>query len=232
MEFSKKQIRKIILQVKYEPTGNFVDKRGEILDLLSEEWEHRKFGHDRISLKDEEKNLQGLITWKMSQISVENVTLLSNFHDYAKNYFPNDLWKIMDIDNFTFMGCRTMIVLPSENFNELVNKFSKLYSISRNQWDIIGNKPKDVGFPFVFENDKRKVNLNFGPMKKEQMESQFFSITNDLPEVGLFIDSDYLERKDYESSKIRTFLKQATNFADKKACKFVKNLVEGDDDGH
>lgn len=227
MNFHNRQIRRIILQVRYEPTGDFVDNRGKILNLLKGKWNHLAFKHDKIIMKDEEKNLEGLITWKLSQITIENIPNFGIFKDLSKSRFPNDLWEIMNVKKFSWMGCRTMMVYSQEEkFDDIVDKLLLFYSVPNDCWDIIGGKPADVGFPFTFLTHERRINLTFGPMEKDQMKNQFFKVHENLPEIGLFIDCDYICNKEFESNKIRTFLNEAIEFADNKACDFVQKVIK------
>lgn len=190
-------VKKHIFEIKFTPTPTILDRRGQITDLVLDDFFNGwRISENRINI--ESKNNKNIVCFA----SYFNFGLISESPNDSNLFIEKSqaliekLWQVLPVNKFQRFGVRTTEFIPQEKaFKELVSVYKKEFlKLSDNQLSKIGENLVDIAIPINFVNDgeKTKVNINTGPMQKKQA-SQFFTDESLLSETGVFIDIDYFD---------------------------------------
>ena len=166
---------------------------------------------NRVDLHDEQKTMQAFSSYRNSGMVMEAPPNMGFFCQRARSFLRFVLEEL-GISTLTRIGVRIFLLLPAQGFDELVASLrDNLYTLSSDQWDNLGGKAVDVGFPLTLQLGDNRANFMMGPMQKGQLESHFNSITvrDELPKVVTFVDFDfYRHDPQIESGRIGRFVHQ------------------------
>ncbi|KXS48708.1 MAG: hypothetical protein AWL62_1705 [Halanaerobium sp. T82-1] len=228
MNIDIKSIRRIELELRYPPTGDFVDKRGALLKRLKKYWDFRSFKHDRVECGNNDNSGTGIITWKQSYINVEGEPNYGKYSDAIHNTFSRKLWDEINVEEFTYIRF-SIYFLQEESelsYEEMNEKYSSLLNINDSTFDFISMEHTDVGFlSNVFEDKNKKITLTFGPTDISQMKSRFFNYHEDLPENG-HIQKLNIEYKIPRENRLMVILKEIKEFINKEFIPFINKVIE------
>lgn len=185
--------RKLILEVRYEPNPQIVDKRGKILDEIMRaniipngQWE---LGDGMVSIADSLE--QNLVT-KKCFIDTNRITLMSQCNETNESFFNNftTLFNIAK-DNLTIdikrIGCRIQgtYSCKSTKYENILNGFIDLFP---SQFILEEFPSKDLNFHLVYQNGKYEI----GPINVEDIwtKQQFQNEKLRINKPGFAIDTD------------------------------------------
>lgn len=196
--------RKLILEVRFEPNPQIVDKRGKILDeiiksniIQNGQWE---LGDGIISFADSLE--QNLVT-KKCIIDTHRITLMSHCNDTNESFFNNfmTLFKIAN-DNFNIdiirIGCRIqgIYTCKSIKYENILKGFINLFP---SQFILDEFATKDLNFHLVYQNGKYEI----GPINIDDIwaKQQFQNDKLRVNKPGFAIDTDNYILKTNETVK-------------------------------
>ncbi len=185
--------RKLILEVRYEPNPQIVDKRGKILDEIIKsniipngQWE---LGDGMVSVAD---NLEQNLVSKKCFIDTNRITLMSHCNDTNESFFNNftTLFNIAK-DNLaidiTRIGCRIQgtYSCKSYKYDNILKGFINLFP---SQFFLEEFPSKDLNFHLVYQNGKYEI----GPINIDDIwtKQQFQNEKVRINKPGFAIDTD------------------------------------------
>lgn len=197
--------RKLILEVRFEPNPQIVDKRGKILDEIIKsniipngQWE---LGDGMISFADSLE--QNLVT-KKCLIDTHRITLMSHCNDTNERFFNNftTLFNIAK-DNLSIdiirIGCRIQGTYSSKSmkYENILKGFLNLFP---SQFILEEFPTKDLNFHLVYQNGKYEI----GPINIDDFwtKKQFQNEKLRVNKPGFAIDTDNFILKTSETVKI------------------------------
>ncbi len=228
MEIDKKLIRRIEVELRYPPTGDFVDNRGFLLKKFKEHWDFRSFKHDRVECGDNDNSGNSIITWNQSYINIEDKPNYGNYSDIIRNTFSRRLWEEINVKEFTYLRFSIYFLEeePELSYKKMNEKYLSLLNISDSTFDLISMDHTDIGFlSNVFEDENKKITITFGPTTISQMKSKFFNYHENLPENGHLQKVD-IEFKVSKENKIMPILDEIKGFLNQEFLPFMNKIIE------
>lgn len=222
----KNNFSKHIIEIRYKPNSRFLDKRGEIAELLAstlfDQW---NISNNRIDFSNKENgNLLAFFSFRNLGLFTNYPNTTDFFNKKAKD-FIRSAWTHFSTDKITRIGIRSTYIVESESFKISFDEYRKKFlglsdeDLKRFDGDLI-----DVGFPLSFAIGEDFFNINTGPMEKSQAK-EFLIDTEELPASGIYVETDYF-RKEFSPHITQ---KNVLDFVDKgidKAEK-IKDLITG-----
>lgn len=222
----RKIFSKYTVEIRYKPNSRFLDKRGEVAELLAgpffDQW---NISNNRIDFSN--KANENVVAF----ISFRNLGLFTNYPNTADffkekaNDFIKSAWTNFPTSKMTRIGVRSIYLIETESFKNSFDEYRKKFlglsdeDLKKFEGDLI-----DLGFPLNFAVGEDFFNVTTGPMEKSQSK-EFLIDNEELPASGIYVDTDYF-RKEFSPHIIQ---KNVLDFVDKgidKAEK-IKDLIAG-----
>jgi hypothetical protein len=191
-----KVISKHILEIRYKPNSRFLDKRGEIAEILSgQNFDQWNIGNNRIDFASKKNSSVGaFLSYKNLGYFSEYPTTLDDFSTESKNFIKNS-WTYFPANQITRIGVRTTFLIETKNFKESFDKYrSQFLGLQDDEIKKFGGDLIDLGFPLNFADGEEFFNVTTGPMEKKQSK-EFVLDADELPESSIFIDVDYFRKE-------------------------------------
>lgn len=188
----------------------FLDKKGEILDSLINNygWDKINIQDKKIEMADKEIQKSLYVAWDAIAFQIEIVRNIDKIsYDYGR--FINTIRDgkyCYDINDFSRIGARNIIFFHKngQNFEDLRDRYSKLFNAKSKVFtkDIISNID-DLGYAFDMKKDGKFIKVKTGPMKKEEYLQKYIPMglrelyekhMNFSGSAGIFLDIDISER--------------------------------------
>lgn len=219
---------KTTVETRFNLSSIVLDRRGEILHRMSSmrEMDQVRVSADKMQCQSKDGRTRFHISPKNAFVSHECFDGWRDFTNTTGGFFRHTLWEHLSIPEFKWVGCRTQGFIVVESFEDLRDELVSVINIPDGATEAIGLPLYDIGFPFVFENDNRKISITFGPMLQDQMKG-FFEFEEGLPEEALFIDVDYIDKVGMKPRRLRQFAADGYHFATRRAVKFINSFREG-----
>lgn len=204
-----------VLEVRFRPSGTFVDKRGLIADYIVEKGQ---FSYWRIETNVVNfQDMEGGIKRVGGFVSFRNVGYVA-YDPQTKNFFEDkaiSFWKDFlsnphfDLPLITRFGLRTKTFITSNsNFESLESKmFSKFFRTDVE--DIVGGKRSDLQIVFDLSEDNFKSRLLLGPLHKDEANRHFSFSSEHFKATGTYIDCDIYQEKTVNQSEVPLLVKKA-----------------------
>lgn len=187
-----------ILEIRFEPMGFFLEKRGEVADAIkgSGQFKHWSITPNRVDFWNEEKREDdpesGFISFRNCGYQVHNPP--------TRNYFPERAGRFLKsveenvrikIPQVSRIGVRARFFCGSSlGFNEIRDRFYKSFYGSLDS-TLFDGQVEDVGAVLNFRRGGLYFNIGSGPMMKDQAATLIRSVKEEeFPASGLFLDFD------------------------------------------
>ena len=191
-----KVISKHILEIRYKPNSRFLDKRGEIAEILSgQNFDQWNIGNNRIDFASKKKPSVGaFLSYKNLGYFSDYPTTPDDFLRESKNFIKNS-WTYFPTTQIARVGVRSTFLIETKNFKESFDKYkSKFLGLQDEDIRKLGGDLIDLGFPLNFAIGEEFFNVMTGPMEKKQLK-EFALDANELPESSIFVEVDYFRKE-------------------------------------
>jgi hypothetical protein len=211
----KLMVAEQILEVRYTPSGSFLDVRGYVADYIRENGflPHWKIDINVVSFRDkpEKAEKEGAFAgYRNAGYFVYDPQTRNFFVDRSGSFWrtlmKNEHYKIPDIERF---GARTKVFLPSEKSFEDINKhvFETLYTDMTRK--VLGGTQTDVQFVVDLKEDDFDVRVSGGPIHEKEVGKYLSFDSKHFEKTGLFIDLDYNKAKNVKHDDVTKLLRAA-----------------------
>ncbi len=207
-----KIISKHLVEIKYKPSSRFLDKRGEIADLLSsttfDQW---NISTNRIDFSSkEQENIGAFISFRNLGVFTNYPNTQDFFVEKAKD-FIRSAWTYFPTGSITRVGVRSTYLIEAKDFKSAFDNYrSKFLAITEDELKQFNGDLIDIGFPLNFVVGEDFFNVTTGPMEKSQSKEMVID-DEKLPKTGIYVDVDYF-RKEFSP---HTTQKNILDFIDK-----------------
>jgi hypothetical protein len=191
-----KVISKHILEIRHKSNSRFLDKRGEIAEILSgQNFDQWNIGNNRIDFASKKNSSIGaFLSYKNLGYFSDYPTTPDDFLNESKNFIKNS-WTYFPTTQITRVGIRSAFLIETKNFKESFDKYkSKFLGLQNEDIKKLGGDLIDLGFPLSFAIGEEFFNVMTGPMKKKQLK-EFALDSDELPESSIFIEVDYFRKE-------------------------------------
>lgn len=195
--------RRVVFDFRYNPVPVFSDVRGQLVALHGFKDLNWRVHENNILIISPSEKTQIIINPDRYNFSSEYIPNLGFLRSKLEKY-TDGLKKLLQINKVQRIGLKsTFIKSVQGEFPDLVTRYLKIFSRFNNEdWKALGGKPVDIGYPINFKEGESFINTMQGPMKKEQLETQFFQFKGDFPKLACFFDIDIFCFPDKEFDKI------------------------------
>jgi hypothetical protein len=216
---------KHIIEIRYKSNPRFLDRRGEIVEMLSgslfDQWSIANNRIDFTSKKNE--NIAAFFSYRNLGLFSNYPNTTEYFKDKARE-FIRAAWSYFLTKKITRIGIMSIYLIESKNFKESFDRYRSSFlglsddNLKKFEGDLI-----DLGFPLNFTVGEDFFNITTGPMEKIQSK-EFIINDEELPDAGIYIDVDYFRKElsPYITQKnVLEFLDKGIEKADK-----VKSVIQ------
>ncbi len=219
------RVRKVIVEIRYPTAVGFFEKRGELIAVSETDSVNVKLQENRIEIDDRSNQCVKQIGFFTSSITSQRMETVGGFLLDVAGKWLQAIMDVMSVEELRRIGVRQLMVFPcDQSFESLVGQFVQgPLAINDSSWEIMDGRPYDVGLALDFELGEHAAHLKIGPMKAEQM-ANFFERTEDVPEVGIFVDWDYYTRSTVELKGLNPFLREVKDHLDERIKPFLESL--------
>lgn len=204
-----------ILEVRYVPSGTFLDVRGYIADYVRQNdlFPHWKINSNVVNFRDNPESIKSegaFVGYKSAGYVAFNPQTRNYFADRASSFWKsllkNNHYKIPEPTRF---GARTKIFVPSPHSFDKINKVLFELLFTEKARSLIGGKETDLQFTIDLREDIFDVRVIGGPTHKDEAGRYFQFESDHFNQCGLFLDLDYFKTDDLSLSNVPKLLKQA-----------------------
>lgn len=183
--------QRVVFDLRYAPVPIFSDVRGQLVALHGFRDSKWRIHEDRILIISPSEKTQIIINPDRYNFSSEYIPNLGFLRSKLEKYIDG-LGQLLQIDKVQRIGLKSTFIKPiQEEFPDLVTQYLRAFSkFNDKDWETLGGKPIDIGYPINFKEGENFINTMQGPMRKEQLETQFFQFKGDFPELACFFDID------------------------------------------
>lgn len=215
----KSMVTRHSLEVRYEPSGSFLDVRGYVADYIRNHgfFPHWQIESNTVQFRDmpDRIKLDGAFAgYKSAGYIVVNPATRNYFYDSAiafwKLLVKNEHYKIPKVTRF---GCRTLAFVPTKlSFEELNALLFKTFFTDKFR-EYMGGKQTDMQFVINLNEGEFEGRISGGPMHtKEAIVNMGFQC-DEFEKCGLFLDIDYFKTKSVDDSLIAKLLQEAVQLS-------------------
>ncbi len=187
-------------EVRLEPQGAFLNRRGEIADFIKERelFRHWNIGSNKVDFWNSEDRSEDPETASVSFRSVSYQMLNPSTQNHFSDRTAKFLTALEEAPGFKFtpverLGVRAHFYLQVEGltFSELHQKFAEK-ACGKPFKEIFDEVWTDVGVILELRKGETFLRIHTGPMKKDQFVKQFSPLSekDSIGEVGFFLDID------------------------------------------
>lgn len=231
-------LEKSIFQARYKPKVDFYDTLVTAAKLF--EGKYKQWRTDRLLFQfyDYVEHCNVIIAY--DSFSYEQDSSNSTLEQDNIEYMLKDLPGTLGITSYLRLGLRRYYLIPVHMpFDKLVTVLnSKLFSQDKGLLEFMPHSTDDLKYVINASDGDDKLNVTIGPvckseipqyirynkdnhLKPETRESDYLSIIEKYPDVGVFVDVDFHNDKgEYPKDKVKTFVQTAS----KKINMFIENL--------
>jgi len=211
-----------VMEIRYEASSLFLDKRGEILRGIKEPsgFPNWKIGQDTVDLFDEsEDSSRAFVSYNNFGYVFKNAKADHVFQEKAKVFLDQiyNLPFFEDLEDIRRIGVRMRSCKKvKKDFKDLLDLYTSKYLIVNEDYkNKIGADFIDIGGNLNFKDSFGNFNTISGPMEEDQIK-EFFKVDKGAPKVALYYDIDYFYtpafneklKKDDVITKVEEFCKK------------------------
>lgn len=189
---NKKISEKLICEVRVKPDSIFLDKRGEIANIISKNktFLHWNIGPNKIDFSsDSNKNIKAQFSYLGFSVSSESPNNRSYLVGNLKTIIE-DTWEYWSHNSIKRTGARSTYVIEVDSFKEIFGLIKEKFLIPGGL-NICSSSLYDIGISLNFSDGEKFSHVSIGPMEEKQIKENFPDQTKkDLPKNALFIDID------------------------------------------
>ena len=216
----KKQDEKLmlaeqVLEVRYTPSGSFLDVRGYIADYVRESGflPHWNIEPNVVSFRDKPDKVQkegAFAGYRNAGYLVYDPQTRNFFIDRASSFWrilqKNQHYKLPPLERF---GTRTKVFLPSDKSFEDINRsvFQTLYTEKTRE--VIGGTETDVQFIIELKEHEFDVRVSGGPVHKDEVQRYLSFDSKEFEKTGFFVDLDFYRTDGLKHDEIPRLLRVA-----------------------
>lgn len=206
-----------IFEVRYTPSGSFLDVRGYVADYVRENGflPHWQIEANVVNFRDKADKVQkegAFAGYRNAGYLVYDPETRNFFVDRGSAFWrllhKNQHYKLPSIERF---GARTKVFLPSELSFEEINArvFRTLYTDRARE--VLGGTETDVQFIVELKEEDFEVRVSGGPIHKNEVSRYLAFQSPHFEKAGLFVDLDYYRTAGLVPEGIPRLLKAAVD---------------------
>ena len=190
------QISEHVVEVRYEPTSTFIDRRGETAARLLQEFglPHWEINENRTDVFHNETGERVFVSFNNCGYSVRDSNPPDHFSDRAGKLVrlvgsEDILGDPLDVHR---IGVRSRFLVPFEgSFGDLMKRYEERYAVLRAE-ALSDAHLTDIGVTLDLEDGVGKFKTQTGPMQLEA-QMRFFMNNREAkyPTAGLYFEVDY-----------------------------------------
>ncbi len=208
-------ISESIFEIRHEPSGIFLDKRGYIADHIrgNNLFNHWQIENNLVQFRDDPKivkKIGGFVGYKSIGLFCFDPETSNLFEDKAIQFWntvkKNQIYQIPELLRF---GCRTKAFISCDKDFKQLNK--ELYSnfFSDSFKSLVGKGQEDLQIVIRQKQESLTINLTIGPVQKNEA-GQYFNFENETFEKsGIYIDIDVSNQPPISHSEIKALIKKS-----------------------
>ncbi len=187
---------KHIIEIRFKPNSRFLDKRGEIAELLAgsffDQW---NISNNRIDFSNKtNENVAAFISFRNLGVFTNYPNKADFFKEKARDFIKS-AWTNFPTNKITRIGVRSTYLIGTPSFKNSFDEYRKKFlGLSDEDLKKFNGDLIDLGFPLNFAVGEDFFNVTTGPMEKNQSK-EFLLDDDELPEAGIFVDVDYFKKE-------------------------------------
>jgi len=204
-----------VLEVRYVPSGSFLDVRGYVADYIRESglFPHWKIDTNVVNFRDKPNKVEkegAFAGFRNAGYLAYNPETRNYFVDRAGVFWrtlqKNEHYQIPPIERF---GARTKVFLPSDvSFEEINSRvFHRLYTDTTRE--VLGGTEKDVQFIVELIDEGFDIRVSGGPIHEGEVKRYLSFESKEMDQTGLYVDLDFYRTKNVEHRDIPKLLRAA-----------------------
>ena len=204
-----------VLEVRYTPSGSFLDARGYVADYIRESGflPHWSIQPNVVSFRDKPDKVQkegAFAGYRNAGYLVYDPETRNFFLDRASSFWrilqKNQHYKLPPLERF---GARTKVFLPSDKSFEDINRsvFQTLYT--ERAREVIGGTETDVQFVIELKDHEFDVRVAGGPVHKGEVRQYLSFDSKEFEKTGFFVDLDFYRTDGLKHDEIPRLLRVA-----------------------
>ena len=206
-----------ILEVRYIPSGSFLDVRGYVADYIRDSGflPHWKIDSNVVNFRDKSDGVQkegAFAGFRSAGYFAYDPETRNYFVDRAGSFWrtlqKNQHYKIPALERF---GARTKVFLPSDKPFEEINHavYHTLYSDKARE--MVGGIEKDVQFIVELREQDFEGRISGGPIHKDEAGRYLSFESKEFEKPGFFIDVDFYRTADLKHEDVSKLLRAAVD---------------------
>ncbi len=206
-----------ILEVRYVPSGSFLDVRGYVADYIrdSKFLPHWQIDSNVVNFRDKPDSVQ-----KEGAFAGFRSAGYFSYNPETRNYFVDRaglFWRTLQknqhytIPALERFGARTKVFLPSEKSFEEINHavYHTLYSDKARE--MVGGSEKDVQFIIELKEQDFEGRIAGGPIHKDEAGRYLSFKSKEFAKPGFFVDVDFSRTTDLKHDEVSKLLRAAVD---------------------
>lgn len=214
---NKLMLAEQILEVRYVPSGSFLDVRGYVADYVRDAsfLPHWSIETNVVNFRDQPEKVQregAFAGFRSAGYLTYDPETRNFFVDRAGAFWrllqKNQHYKLPPLQRF---GARTKVFLPSAKSFDEINEavFNTLYTDKAR--DVLGGRQFDVQFIIELKESGFDVRVSGGPIHKNEVTSYMSFESTEFEKAGLFLDIDFYQTEGLKHEDIPRLLKAAVD---------------------
>jgi uncharacterized protein (TIGR04255 family) len=227
MDFSKVQIGKIFMELRYKDVFSFPEQRYKILDKLSKKYpEVNAEFNERVSLFNPEKRISIHISMNHIIIDWDKPPNLNEFLKVARSII-DDVKRILKIEVIFRIGIRNFIqhqVSKPEEATKYI--MSRYFSANANKTSDIADEIYTTAVSLSGRKKNVKFNLNVNYQQNQVIQGSLNQILAETVSHFIIADVDVFKDTNVNLGNLEGFFRDVQEFNDQRVIAYLKG-VEG-----
>lgn len=209
LEVVSNLITEHIFEIQHEANGVFLDKKGQVADLIREsgifpDWQIDANGIRLYNAKSIIKEKEAVINYNIIRFTVFDSNTKNYFEDQTEKFLKilqnSKLYNIPDIKRF---GVRTKCFVPCDLAFEGINKKICNTFFNETALNVFGGQQKDLQIIIEIKEKDFQIKFCIGPVKKEESSRYFGFKSEKLSPAGIYIDIDCFKNQKINSKSLK-----------------------------
>lgn len=207
------------LEIRYEPSGSFLDVRGYVADYIRNNghFPHWQIDSNVVNFRDMPDRIKqdgAFAGYKSAGYLVNNPATRNYFVDKASAF-----WKVLlrnehyKVPKATRFGCRTLVFVPTNLSFEALNKVIFETFFTEKFRTFMGQKETDLQFIVNLNEGEFQARISGGPLKEKEALNRMNFESDQFEKCGLFLDIDYFKTQGLDDSLITKLLHEAVELS-------------------
>ena len=206
-----------VLEVRYAPSGSFLDVRGYVADYVRDSGflPHWKIDANVVNFRDKPDKVE-----KEGAFAGYRSAGYLAYDPETHNFFVDrggSFWRLLQknkhyaLPSLQRFGTRTKVFLPSARPFEEINRsvFQTLYT--ERARELIGGTQTDVQFIIELKEQDFEVRVSGGPIHKAEVGGYLSFESKEFEKAGVFFDLDFYRTQDLKHEDVPRLLRAAVD---------------------